>query len=308
MSTPTVSALHLQCFVLVVDTGSFAEAGRRMGLSTTGVSKNVARLEAARGVRLLNRSTHSLSLTPEGETLIGPSRDAVSAMGLAEAAFAAAARDGTAGRVRMGAPTAFLRACLAPLVPALHAAHPDIVLDLRASDEMVDLAEAGLDIALRTGSLDAVPGHLQQALMSFGWVACASPRYLLGSPSIATPDDLPLHRCIGFRNQRTGFVDPWRFRDAGSGTPMKLVPKPTVVLDDANAAVEAAVAGAGIAWAPDWLVAAAVRSGNLKAVLKDWSPEPMTMFLVRRRNGRDPKRIEQVIAFLKANVEAVRSG
>jgi DNA-binding transcriptional LysR family regulator len=301
MSTPVVSALHLQCFVLVVDTGSFAEAGRRMGLSTTGVSKNIARLEAAKGVRLLNRSTHSLSLTPEGETLIGPSREAVSAMRLAEAAFASAARDGTTGQVRVGAPTAFLRACLAPLLPALHATHPDIVLDLRGSDEMVDLAEAGLDIALRTGALDGVPGHLQQALMSFGWVVCASPEYLASSPPITTPDDLRLHRCIGFRNQRTGLVDPWRFRKSEGGTSKKLMPEPAVLFDDANAVVEAAVAGAGVAWAPDWLVATAVRSGSLKAVLEDWVPEPMTMSVVRRRNGRDPKRIERVIAFLKAN-------
>ncbi len=304
MSTILIGALHLQCFVHVVDAGSFAEAGRRLGLSTSGVSKTIARLEAAKGVRLLNRSTHSLSLTPEGETLIGPAREAVRGLERVDAAFAAAAREGTVGRVRLGAPTAFLRARLAPLLPALHAAHPEIVLDLRGSDEMMDLAEAGLDIALRTGATDGVPGHLQRTLTSFGWVACAAPGYLAGRPAPAAPDDLGRHRCIGFRNQRSGLVDPWRFLDPVGGAPVRWVPQPAVVIDDANAVAQAAVAGARIAWAPDWLVADALRTGALVAVLSDWAAERTVMWAVRRRNARDPERIEQVLAFLKANVAA----
>lgn len=304
MSTPPVDAFHLQCFVHVVDGGSFAAAGRRLGLSTSGVSKTISRLEAAKGVRLLNRSTHSLSLTPEGETLIGPAREAVRGIERVDEAFAAAAREGTVGRVRLGAPTAFLRGRLTPLLPALHAAHPDIVLDLRGSDEIVDLAEAGLDIALRTGSVEGVPGHLQRTLMSFGWVTCASPSYLAGRTAPMTPDDLGGHRCIGFRNQRSGSVDAWRFRDPTGGAPVRWVPQPATVIDDANAVAQAAVAGAGIAWAPDWLVAGALRAGALVALLTDWSAEPMVMRAVRRRNDRNPQRIEQVLAFLQANIAA----
>jgi hypothetical protein len=101
MSMSTLSTVQLRCFVRIVETGSFAKTGRELGLSTSAVSKTMSRLEEAAGVRLLNRSTHSLSLTPEGEELIAPAREAV-----VDAALGAAARLGVGGRVRLGAPTA----------------------------------------------------------------------------------------------------------------------------------------------------------------------------------------------------------
>ena len=304
MSTPALTMIQLQCFVRVVDTGTFAEAGRQLAMSTSGVSKTIARLENSRGVRLLNRSTHSLSLTPEGEHLIGLARDAVRSVEQIDQALAVAARDGTAGRVRLGAPTAFLAACIAPLLPAFRAVHPDIVLDLRGSDEMVDLADDGLDLVLRSGSIDGIPGHLQQTLFTFPWVTCASPTYLLGRTKLATPADLTDHALIGFQNQRTGLLDPWRFKTAAERQSERWSPDPAIIVDDANAIVEAAIAGAGIAWAPQWLVANALRSGKLVPLLEAWSFERMTMSMVRRRHGHNPKRVDSVIGFFKANAPA----
>jgi len=301
MSTPALTMIQLQCFVRVVETGTFAEAGRQLGLSTSGISKTIARLEISRGVRLLNRSTHSLSLTPEGEHLIGLARDAVRSVEQVDQALAVAARDGTAGRVRLGAPTALLAACIAPLLPAFRAAHPDIVLDLRGSDEMVDLAEDGLDLVLRSGPIDGIPGHLQQTLFTFSWVTCASPAYLLGRTKLASPADLTDHQLIGFHNQRTGSLDPWRFKTAVESQSERWSPDPAIIVDDANAVAQAAIAGAGIAWTPQWLVANALRSGKLIPLLEAWSVERMTMSMVRRRHGNNPKRVDSVMEFLKAN-------
>lgn len=299
--------MQLQCFVRIVDTGSFAEAGRQLGLSTSGISKTIARLEEMRGVRLLNRSTHSLSLTPEGEELIGLAREAVQSIEQVDTALTTAARDGAQGRVRVSAPTAFLSACLAPLTSAFRLAHPDILLDLRGSDQMIDLAEDGVDIVLRTGTVDGIPGHLQRTLFDFAWVACASPAYLSNRGEPSTPSDLSNHDLIGFRNQRTGVVDAWRFgtRDGGASE-LRWYPSPALILDDANAVARTAIAGAGIAWAPRWLVADALRAGSLSPVLDEWACERTTMWMIRRNHALNPTRMDRVMTFFRKNVAAFR--
>src|SRR3954452_8092734 len=114
--SPT-SLLQLLCFVHVVEAGSFAEAGRRLGITTSAVSKTIARFESTHGLKLLHRSTHSQSLTAEGETLLTEARDTLRSVERLEAALTATAQGGAKGRVRISAPTAFVRACLVPLLP-----------------------------------------------------------------------------------------------------------------------------------------------------------------------------------------------
>jgi DNA-binding transcriptional LysR family regulator len=313
MSTP-VSALSLQqllCFVAVVDTGSFAEAGRQLGLSTSGVSKALTRFEAVHGLKLFHRSTHALSLTEEGENLLGLAREAVGSMGrLEESLHVSAARSG-AGRVRISAPTAFVRSCLVPLVPRLLAEQPGIFLDLRASDRMIDLAEEGVDLVLRTGAIDGVHGHAQQVLFRFSWVTCASPDYLLRRGTPSTPADLAGHDLVGFRNQRTGTVDPWRFREnevGQSATPGgRWMPDVRIALDDADAAFAAVIAGVGIAWAPEWLARPYLRSRAVVEVLGDWRHAGVPMSILRRDRRHTPERIERVIAFLRVSAAEMSS-
>lgn len=261
------------------------------------MSKTLARLEASRGVRLLHRSTHALSLTPEGERLVDAAREALQAFERADGALGAG---GFGGRVRVGAPTAVLRACLAPLLPRFRTEHPDVLLDLRGSDRMIDLAEEAVDLVQRTGPLDGIPGHRRQRLSTFAWVACAAPGYVARHGEPAEPSDLAHHDLVGFRNQRTGLVDAWRFVD-GRGERLRWVPEPAVVLDDASAAVAVATAGVGIAWAPHWLVADVLRDGGLVPVLSRWAGERMAMSVVRRDHDHALERVRRVIAFLRAN-------
>jgi DNA-binding transcriptional LysR family regulator len=305
VSTPlsTVTFAQLQCFVAVVDAGSFAEAARRLGLTTSGVSKAITRLEAAWGVRVLHRSTHALSLTPEGERLLDVARDALNGVRQAELALSSAAGIASSGRVRLSAPTAFLASCLAPLLPRFRAAHPNILLDLRGSDTMVDLADSAVDLALRTGPIDGIPGHLQQVLFRFPWVTCASSDYLQRRGTPADPADLAEHDLLAFRNQRTGLASAWLYRNrtAGQGEVRQWPPSPAVILDDANAVCAAAIAGAGVIWAPAWLVREALASGQLQAVLAGWVTEEMTMSVIRRDQDHTPERVDRVITFLKEN-------
>ena len=294
-----LTIVQLSCFVAVAETGSFAEAGRRLGMTTSGVSKTISRLEQGRGVRLLNRSTHAVSLTPEGERLIPLARHALRGFEEVDVTISAAATDEIGGRVRLGAPTGFLSTCLAPLLPRFREALPHVLLDLRGSDAMADLADEAIDLVLRTGPLKGIPGHLTQTLFAFPWVTCASPEYLARRERPETPADLAAHDLLGFRNQRTGIVDPWLYRGTDSDV-ARLTPAATIILDDANAVATAAAAGAGIAWAPRWLVSTALQTGALVRLLSDWEGEPMTMSIVRR-DGLMPERVGQVIAFLKAN-------
>lgn len=300
-----LSLAQLRCFVAVVSAGSFAEAGRRLGMATSAVSRTIARLEAARGVKLLHRSTHALSLTKDGELLIDVAREAMAGVDRVEAALGDMAAGGAAGRVRIAAPVAFARHCLVPLLPDFVRAHPDIRLDLRASSAMADLADAGIDLALRSGSLAGMPGHVQQPWLSFPWVACATPGYLAGRGRPARPDELHGHDLIGFRNPRTGRVAAWRFRADEADGSARPLPEPRIVFDDGGAAWGAALAGLGVAWAPYWLAADALRSGEAVEVLGEWRGEETQLSIVRRDRRLLPKRVEAVIQFLKRHAARI---
>ena len=295
-----LSLIQLRCFVAVIEAGSFAEAGRALGMTTSGVSKTISRLEAAHGISLIYRSTHALSPTEAGEHLLGPARTALLSVSEAEARLTDLAGNAAAGRVRISAPTAFVRTCIIPLLPSFLAEHPDILLDLRATDATVDLAEGGIDLALRTGSLDGLPGHVRQTWFSFPWVACAAPDYLARRGVPCSPPDLAGHDLIGFRNTRTGLVEGWRLR----GQPPPVWPW-RLVLDDAEAAWRAALAGIGIAWAPRWLAAGALASGEATEVLQDWRGPPSVMSILRRDRKLMPRRVQTVAAFLRSRAETI---
>lgn len=291
-----LSLVQLRCFLAVIDQKSFAKAGRQLGMTTSGVSKTIARMETACGLRLLHRSTHSISVTEAGEKMIGPARTVVTTMRAAEASLKDDAGLSGVGRVRLSAPVAFVRTCLVPMLPMLFAARPDIVLDIRASDATADLAEEGIDLALRSGSLDGLPGHVRLPWFSFPWVACAAPAYLARAGMPHAADELRAHALIGFRNVRTGLVEPWRLRD--NHTPGLTPAAWRVVLDDAEAAWLAALNGIGIAWAPYWLAADALKTGAAIEVLRNWRDLSTPMSIIHRGSLSSQDRVRAVIDFL----------
>lgn len=301
-----VSVPQLRCFVAVVDAGSVAEAGRRLGMSAASVSKAVTRLEEGAGVRLLHRSTHALSLTEDGEALMGPAREAVHAAQAFEDAAAYAADGGDAGVVRLTGAVGLVRHVVVPLMGDFARLHPGIRLDVRATNEIVDLADGSIDLALRSGSLSGVPGHLQQVWFSFPWVICAAPSYLDRRPVPLTVPDLDGHDLIGFRNQRTGRVQPWLYRTATSDAGGKYDPKARLSFDDGDAAWGAMLAGAGIACAPLWLAAASLRNGTAVEVLTEWRDPDVSVAMLRRDRRVTPGRLTTLMAFLSARAPDLR--
>lgn len=290
------------CFVRVVEAGSFAEAGRRLAMTTSGVSKAISRLEAEHDVRLLHRSTHALSLTDEGEQVLDDARDVLRGWERLGLAFSQAADGGRAGRVRISAPPGFTRACLVPVLPRLLNSHPEIRVEIQASYNLADLADAGLDLALRTGSLAGLPGHVSQPLFSSPWCAYAAPDYLARRGTPSCPDELAGHDLIGFRNSGTGRVGAWRFQSpavAGEGGAVRHEARASIVFDDGSAAYDMACNGYGIVWAPEWLALSDLRSGRVVEVLKTWRSSEMLMSIVRRERQLTPQRIRVVIDFLR---------
>ena len=289
------------CFVRVVEAGSFAEAGRRLGMTTSGVSKAISRLEAEHGVRLLHRSTHAVSLTDEGEQVLDDARDVLRGCERLGLAFSQAADGGRSGRVRISAPPGFTRAFLVPVLPRLLDAHPEIRIEIQASYDLVDLADQGVDLALRTGSLAGLPGHVSQALFSSPWCAYAAPGYLARRGTPSSPDELAGHDLIGFRNSASGRVGAWRFQDPlardESGT-LRHDADARIVFDDGSAAYDMACNGYGIVWAPEWLALDDVRHGRVVEVLREWRSSEMLISVVRRERRLTPQRIRVVIDFL----------
>lgn len=251
-------------FVQAADRGSFAAAARAMGISPAAVGKNVAGLEGALGVRLMNRSTRSLQLTNEGQVFLERAREAIDALDAAIDTVAAQ-RAEPAGRVRISTSSAFGHRYLLPLLPALMARHPALVPEVDFDDRQVDLIRDGFDLALRGGQphdSSVISRHVCHLLT----VLVASPAYLEQHGAPKSPDDLPGHRLIALRFLN-GTVSRWNFKRP-KGVIEEFKPEPAaLVVSDPLAAVDAAVLGMGLAQTGAHHAWEHLKSGRLKIVL-----------------------------------------
>jgi DNA-binding transcriptional LysR family regulator len=306
MTEHEISFSQLRCFITVVDAGSLAKAGRQLGMSTPSVSKAIARLEHTARVKLLHRSTHAVSLTQDGERLVESAREVVRAAGVFSRSARAQTQTDSSGWVRLTAPVALTRDVLTPLLPRFNHDNPSVRLDVRSTNQLLDLAREGVDVAIRSGSLARVPGHVQTTWFKFPWVVCASPAYLKGRQQPRQPSDLSGHQLIGFRNQRTGQLRPWSFRQAGKrGRVIQSVPASTTIYDDGGSAWNAALHGGGIVSAPLWLAAADLRAGRAVELLREWRDVDVPMYFLRRDRRLTPQRVNSVIAYLRRHAPAL---
>jgi len=300
VSIPPVpsSLLQLLWFVRIVEAGSFSEAARRSNNSTSAMSKAVSRLEQAHGVRLLNRTTHSLSLTPEGERLLAVGRKLLHDLEEAEAAFADIGHRGTTGRVRISAPLAFAKRCIMPLLPDFLRTHPGIAIEVEFTNDFSSMAVRGIDLAIGSGDVAGLPGHFASELCTVPWVACATPAYFRKHGKPRTPADLSEHALVGFRNRVTGQYDSWRFRDPADGTIVRHLPHPRHGFDDPEAAWDMIRAGLGIGFCPAWMGLQEWEQGTVVETLREWRSEEARLYAVRLDKRLTPKRVHAVQAFI----------
>lgn len=255
----------ITCLTTAVETGSFAAAARRLGVTPSAVSRRVSALEDELGARLLARTTRTLRLTDDGRAFHARCARILEELSEARGALARS-RERPSGVLRVESATAISRVLLAPRLPAFLARYPELRVELTARDAFVDLVAEGADVALRIGSLR--PANLIAKKLGAAALWCvASPGYLRRRDRPQQVEDLREHDLIGFL--RDGRPDPWRFSRADSD--VEITPDSCFHSNDFDAVLALVVAGRGIAIGFDFLVADLVRAGRLVRVLDDAS-------------------------------------
>jgi len=268
---------ELKAFVAVVDRASFARAADHLGLSRSALSQTIRQLESRLGVRLLNRTTRSVSPTEPGRRLherMAPLlRDMDDAVAQAVGANARAA-----GTLRINTLSMAAKKVIAPRLGRFVHAHPDVVLDIVIEDGLSDIAGEGFDAGIRVGA------RLQKDMVAvrltpdFELLAVASPDYLAKHGEPKTPDDLHRHACINWRFPGSGKIAGWEFKKKGKT--VEFFGEGRVIANHQDIVVPAALQGLGVLYAyNDDEIAEALRDGRLKRVLADWSPTVPGLYL-----------------------------
>ena len=254
----------MEAFVLVVDTGSFSGAARRLNVGQPAVSKMVAQLEERLGVKLLVRTTRGLTATEAGLNYYERVRRSIEEADEAELA-ARGASSSLTGKLRVSAAVTFARIHLIPRLPEFLARHPGLEIDFVLDDRNVDLVQEGIDVGLRMGRL--VDSSLTaRRIASVRHMVVGTPAYFARAGEPTVPGELSAHQAVIYAQKGGGAV--WIFRRDGVEISITLEGRLRV---GAAEGVRAAVfAGAGIAIASEWMFAPEIANGTVKAVLQDW--------------------------------------
>lgn len=270
--------LHcMKAFVRVVEHGAFARAADDMGISRASVTDAVGKLERRLGVRLLNRTTRRVSLTDEGRSYYEDCLRLLDQIAEAEDRLSGT-RLVPRGRLRVSVPQSFSEKILMPQLRDFMRQYPELSLDLIITDRAVNLVEEGIDCALRGVEIPDDSGLVARKLATAHWMTCATPDYFATHGVPATIEDLHRHECLRFVSPSTGRGRDWSFlRD---GHPVSVSLSGRLQLTSLEGALDAALAGLGIAQVPDAVAYQSLVDGRLVAVLTEHiAPSPALMFV-----------------------------
>lgn len=262
-------------FALLVKHGSLVAAAQQIGVTPPAVSKRLAAIERRLGVRLLQRSTRRLSLTPEGETYFSEGARVLEELEALERTVSGS-RAIPKGLVRVCCTLGFGRRHLAPVLSRFTRDYPDVELQLHLTDRPVNLIEQGFDLQLRFGELP--DARLTARLLAHNRrLLCASPAYLRRAGEPASPRDLARHACLFIRESDETF-GTWHLRSGARAEAVKV--RGPLASNDGECVVGWALDGHGILMRSVWEAAPMLRSGRLKPVLADWSLPPADIYAV----------------------------
>lgn len=283
---------EIECFIAVVESGSFVKAADSLDISKTAVSRYVADLEARLGTRLLQRTTRRLSLTAPGQRYVERCRQILEA--LKEADAMAGAHDGQpAGPLRVNAPHTFGVLHLAPLWPAFLAKYPHVTLDITLSDRLVDIVEESYDLAIRITRLPD-SSLIYRPLANTRLVLCASPAYLAAHGTPQHPSELTHHEAIAY--SYFSHRHEWRFD--GPDAPVSVRPPSRLMADNGDTCLAAALAGMGIILQPTFLVEDALRSGQLVELMPTFKAAETGVYAVYPSRKYLSAKVRALIDFL----------
>ena len=273
----------MRVFARVAELGSFARAATTLDMSRAMASSYVAQLEKHLGTRLLHRTTRKVSVSPQGAVYLEHCKRILAEIEAADDLLRLA-RNRPQGRLRVDVPVAFGRYLLLPAIPQFTQRYPDVQLEVRFNDHLVDLQAEGVDVAVRVGKVRA-PDIIAKRIATSRLVTCASPRYLATSGLPRSPEELRKHRLIGLLRSSAARPADWQFKQ-GSGIRTLRLPM-SVSFNTVEALSISALEGHGIVQQLDLLVGGYVAEGRLVELLREHSCEgPPLSVIYPRATGR----------------------
>lgn len=291
------SLIAYRAFARAYELGSFSAVGRELGLTQSTVSKHIAALESELRVQLFARTTRKLNPTEDALRLYEGVQHLLDAADAMQSSVRAGAEP--SGLLRVTFPDSYGRAVLMPLVPRFLAQHPRVTMDVRFTDQTVDLIEEGVELAVRIGDLNSST-MIARPLGIVDHLIVASPAYLQVHGEPRHPVELQDHNCIVY----TGFAraNHWVF-DSDQGRQVIEV-KGTLGVNSADAMYMAAAAGLGIARVPSWIAGDDVAKGRLHSLLGDYSPASMPINFIYPQSRVPSLRARSFIDFMLAQLKS----
>jgi DNA-binding transcriptional LysR family regulator len=278
----------------VVEAGSFVRAAEILGITQPAVSRAIARLEARIGVRLLDRTTRSVTLTEDGRRLYEETSTLLSSIGDA-VTLATGAASVVRGRLRVNMDPYFSSMLLAPHLGRFLDLYPEVSLELITRSELGDLVSEGFDLAIRFAELPS-SSLVARRLLETRVVTVASPSYLAKHGRPAKPKDVSSHVCLQFRNPVTGRPFEWEFHRGRRILPIKTTGR--LLLTDAQTLVGACVAGAGIAQLLAISIQGHLDRGDLVELFPDWPDERFPLYALYPSRHLPPAKLRAFIDFI----------
>lgn len=289
----------IRVFIAVAETAGFASAARNLGLSAPAVTRAVAAVEERLGVRLFQRNTRQVRLTEAGERFLKDAKRILGELEDAEASAAGSHGD-PRGALAVTASVMFGRMFVAPVLMDFLDSHAAVTARLVLLDRVVNLIEEGFDVAVRIAHLEDSSLSAQR-IGVVRRVVVASPDYLARHGTPQHPADLRRHRAV--LSSQVGAAESWSFPAAGGGTDVIDVPS-QLAANSAEVAIQAAIAGRGLTRVLSYMVAPAVRAGQLRVVLDQYEPPSIPIHLVHAEGRRANAKIRAFADFAAARLRA----
>lgn len=283
----------------VVEGGSFARAADALGLSRSGVSRAVSRLEARVGVQLLDRTTRSVSLTDEGRRLyseVSPLLNGIEEAVVATSGAAVAVR----GRLRVNVDAFFSSLLLSPYLPEFMALHPEVTLDIIAKDQLGDLIGDGFDVAIRFGN-PPDSSLVARKLLETRTITVASPSYIERYGRPESPPDLAKHSCIRVRDHQTGQpIEEWVFTQSNKIERVRISGR--LMVAEFGTMLGACLEGVGIGRVKAIGVQRHIEQGALVEVLPTWLGDSYPLYALHASRNLPPAKVRTFIDFVHERI------
>ena len=286
----------LAAFAVVAEQGSFTRAAAELGMSQSALSHAMKALEERLGVRLLSRTTRSVSTTEAGETLLRSLRPALEDITSGVDAVGAL-RGKPSGTVRITATKHAVSSVVMPVLPRFLASHPDIRVDMIIDDNLTDIVAERIDAGIRFGDIVEKDMIAVRIGPDIRMAVVGARAYFANHPLPKTPRELAGHRCINYRLVRSGGLYAWEFEEKGRRFEVRV--DGPLVFNNAELIREAVLAGQGLAYVYLDEVTADIKAGRLKRILEKWCPTFPGYYLYHPSRRQTPPALAALIAALR---------